>query len=477
MSKEKKAKEMKEMTTGRALMGFLIPIALLIGLLALGLDVSIATLIALFAMVIFCMAMNMPWERIDAAMAEGIKQISIGAIIMLLVGCMVAAWMASGTIPTLLYYGLKIIHPAVFLPVCFLLTVIMSVCTGTSWGSISTIGVVLCGMSEGLGLPLGVTAGAVISGAYVGDKMSPLSDCTLLGAATAEVDLFDHIKSMFYTMVPAGIICLVAYFFLGLRASGSIDTAAVANLSDGMKENFSISFLHLIPVIAVLVLSAKKVPSFLAFGVGIGLGVLWAIIFQGRGLTETLGFLMNGFYVDTPNEAVATLVNRGGFSSMLGLVGTMIVLGMLSGLLSETRVLNILVEKLSRKLSSPASILTGAWFSAGLIAVIGGQYPSLAISSVAFKDICDEKDIHRAVLSRTVSDIGVVLCLFIPWNVWTMGIGVVLGCTVYDFMPYVFFGMLCPVLSLIFNYTGIGLFRSSDDIKYKPFWRRRKESA
>lgn len=471
---KKESRSLKEITVGRAMFGFFAPILVLIILIALGAEVTIAALVALFVMIIFCLYIGYDWNRVDAAMAEGVKQIATAAMIMLLVGCMVAVWMSSGTIPTLLYYGMKIITPRLFLPICFILPAFMAVCAGTSWGAISTIGVVLCGMAEGLGIPVAMAAGAVISGAFFGDKMSPLSDTTLLAASSCEVPLFTHIKSMWYTTVPGTIICLIIYTILGMNASGQIDGALVNEISGGLSANFHISPLHIIPVLLVLILSVKQVPAFIAFGTGIGAGIIWAMIFQGRGFIENLGYIMNGFSIESGVESVDTLVNRGGFSSMLSLVGILLVLGMLSGLFSESGVLNVLVNKLSRKLNTPGTIMFGVWVSSLIICVIGGQYPAIAITAVAFKDVCDDMDINRAVLSRTLEDVGTMVAAIIPWSAWVIGYGVVLGgVTVQQFIPYTFLPMLCPIIGLINNFLGIGMYRSNDEVKYRPLWRRK----
>lgn len=472
---ERKEREPKEMTTNRALFGFLAPILALVVLIGVGTDVTIAALVALFLMIGFCIYMGYIWKAIDTAMADGVHQVSTACMIMLLVGCLIAVWMSSGTIPTLLYYGMKIITPSLFLPICFILPAFMAVCAGTSWGSISTIGVVLCGMSVGLGIPLGMTAGAVISGAFFGDKMSPLSDTTLLAASSVEVPLFDHIKSMWYTTVPGTIICLVLYTILGIRASGNIDVEAVNTLSNGLSSTFNINIIHIVPVLLVLVLSVKQVPAFISFGAGIGTGIIWSMIFQGYGFIENLGFIMKGFSVDSGVSAVDTLVNRGGFSSMLSLVGILLVLGMLSGLFSKTGALNVLVNKLSHKLNTPGSLLFGVWLSSAMICLIGGQYPAIAITAIAFKDACDKMDIHRVVLSRTIEDVGTMVAAIIPWSAWVIGYGVVLGgVTVQEFIPFTFLCMLCPILSLINNFTGIGLFHKDDEVKYRPFWIRKR---
>lgn len=473
MSK-KVSRNQKEMTTGRALCGFFAPILVLILLIAIGAEVTIAALAALFVMIGFCAYMGYDWKSVDSAMAEGVRQIATAAMIMLLVGCMVAVWMSSGTIPTLLYYGMKIITPKLFLPICFILPAFMAVCAGTSWGAISTIGVVLCGMAEGLGIPVAMAAGAVISGAFFGDKMSPLSDTTLLAASSCEVPLFTHIRSMWYTTIPGTIICLIIYTILGLNASGNIDAAAVSELSNGLSSNFNINIIHIIPVVLVLVLSVKQVPAFIAFGVGIGSGIIWSMIFQGHGFVENLGYIMNGFSIESGVDAVNSLVNRGGFSSMLSLVGILLVLGMLSGLFSESNVLSVLVNKLSKKLNTPGGILFGVWISSLIICLIGGQYPAIAIPAVAFKDVCDDMDIHRCVLSRTLEDVGTMVAAIIPWSAWVIGYGVVLGgVTVQEFIPFTFLPMLCPIIALIHNFVGIGLYHKNDEVKYRPLWRRK----
>ncbi|MBQ2792312.1 MAG: Na+/H+ antiporter NhaC [Oscillospiraceae bacterium] len=470
MKIESKPRERKEMTTGKALFGFLVPILTLVILIALGADVTIAALAALFVMIGYCAYMGYSWKEMDKSMSDGVHQIATAAMIMLLVGCMVAVWMSSGTIPTLLYYGMKVITPKLFLPICFILPAFMAVCAGTSWGAISTIGVVLCGMADGLGIPVAMAAGAVISGAFFGDKMSPLSDTTLLASSSCEVPLFDHIKSMWYTTIPGTIICLVVYTILGINASGNIDAAAVSELSNGLAANFNISLLHVIPVALVLILSVMKVPAFIAFGIGIGSGIIWSMIFQGRGFVENLGYILNGFSIDSGVEAVNSLVNRGGFSGMLGLVGILLVLGMLSGLFTETGVLVILVNKLSKKLNTKGGILFGASLSSLIICLIGGQYPAIAIPAVAFKDVCDDMDINRAVLSRTLEDVGTMVAAIVPWSAWVIGYGVVLGgVTVAEFIPFTFLPMICPILSVINNFIGYGMMSKDEEVKYRPF--------
>ena len=280
---------------------------------------------------------------------------------------------------------------------------------------------------------------------------------------------------MLYTMIPSFIICLILYIILGFRASGSIDTAAVNALATGLENSFSISIIHIIPIIVVLVLSVKKVPAFITFGIGIAIGVIWSMIFQGHGFIENLNFILSGFHTESGVEAVDTLVNRGGFNSMLSLVGMIIVIGMLSGLFNRSGVLNVLVDGLSRKLKSPKSIIFGAGLSSILMAMAGGQYPAIAIPAVAFKDICDQMNINRAVLARMLADTGVVVSSIIFWNAWTMGYGTVLGgFSTLELIPYNFLAFVSPVVAIIFNFLGIGFFSKDEEVKYHFIWRKKK---
>lgn len=471
MTKEKKNR--KEMTTGYAAFGFFAPIVLLVALIFIGADMTIAIVASVFLLIAFGIYMGFSWEDMEKALTKGVAQVGISAAIMLLVGCMVAVWMASGCIPSLLYYGLHIINPTWFLPICFILPAFMSVCAGTSWGSISTIGVVLCGMAASLGINVGVAAGAVISGSFFGDKMSPLSDTTLLAAASNEVSVFDHITSMWYTTVPATIICLVLYTILGINASGTIDSVMVGEMNSGLSRNFNIGIWNLIPVILVLILSVKKVPAFITFGIGILVGVIWAMIFQGYTFADNLSFMMNGFSIETGVTSVDTLVNRGGFSSMLSLVGIMIFCGMLSGLLEDLDVAPCLVNAITKKVHTPFGIMCGAMASCVILVIAGGQYTAITITSVAFKEAFDKMDIHPCVLSRTVEDVGTLLAAIIPWNAWVIGYGVVLGTTTAAFIPFTFLPIISPFIALLNSFFGIGLWRKSDEVKYRPFWRRK----
>lgn len=468
------ANNTREMTFSLALTSFLVPLAVMIALILTGVDLTAAILVAVFCLLGFGVYCRIPWNRLEAAMNSGIHSIAGAAVIMLLVGGMVAVWMAAGSVPALLYYGLKLIYPALFLPLVFLLSAFTAICTGTSWGAVGTVGVVFIGMSAGLGIPLAFTAGAVVSGAQMGDKMSPMSDTTLLAAASAECTVFEHIISMFYTTVPAALICVVIYTVLGLNATGSIDLANIEALTTGIEQGFNLSVLNLVPVIIVLALSIMKVPAFLTFGAGMLSGGLFAILFQGETLSSIFGYIMSGYSASTGVDTLDGLLSRGGMNGMLGMVGMILMCGMLSGLLTELKSLTVLVDALRSRVQSVGATITAILVSAFALAITtGGQYPPLTIPAVAFKDLCDDLDIHRAVLSRSMEDVGTLLCAIMPWGIATAFYSSTLGVAPLEYIPFTFLPMLCPILALINAWTGIGVFRKSDAVKYRPFWRRK----
>ena len=475
MSETKNAKPTKEMTFSRGLVGFLVPIGLMIVLILLGVNMTIAMLLADVLLCAFGLFMGFKWEELDDAMSNGIKTISGAAVIMVLVGVLVGVFMASGTIPSMLYYGFKIITPTFFLPVAFLLSAFVAICTGTSWGAVGTIGVVLIGMSAGLNIPLPYTAGAIISGAQMGDKMSPLSDTTLLASASAGTTVFKHIVSMFYTTVPAALICIIIYFVLGINNSGTIDSAQIQILNEGLKSGFHINIGMLIPVIVVLALSIKQVPAFLSFAIGIGVAGVWAVLFQNVSVIDVFNYGMNGYVANTGVENLDGLLSRGGMSSMMEMIIMVVLCGILSGLLDRMGILTPIVKAITSKVHSVSGIVTATLATAGILAIPGGQYPPLTVPAFAFKETYEEMDINPAVLSRSMEDLGTLLVAILPWGASAGYYSASLGVLPLEYIPFTFLPMLSPLIALINAWTGIGVYRINDPIRYRPFWRRKNE--
>lgn len=467
---------MKELTFKQALAGFLLPLAAVIALVVTGTNIVIALFSAVVVESIYCLAMGFKWSNIDEAMMKGGSGMLGAVLIMILVGIMVATWMASGTIPTLLYYGMKIINPAIFLPVTFLLCMLTALATGTSWGAAGTMGIALLGVAQGIGIPLPLVVGCIISGALIGDKMSPLSDSVLLAAASSGTSIFELIPCMFYTTVPLGIVCLIFYGAMGMRwANASLDLEAVYAITDGLNSGFRIHLLMLLPMLIVVVMSMKKCAGFLTFTCGILAGIVLAVLFQGDSIQEVLNYAVNGYVCNSGMESLDSLLSRGGALSMAQIVFASLMAGMFSGTLKYLGILDVLMSKLKLVVKSSTSLVIST-VCVGLILMMGGggQYSALTLPGAAFGEFYKEMDVHSAVLGRTMEDVATMTDPIIPWTVSGIYYSGLFGVSVAAYFPFTIIAFLSPVLAIVNAITGSGIFRCDDKIHYSPLWRRKE---
>lgn len=467
---------MKELTFSKALIGLLLPVLSIIALVLSGNDIVIALLTANIVAAIFCLVMGFKWQAIEDAMMKGGQMLLGAVLIMILVGITVGTWMASGAIPTLLYFGMKIISPMWFLPVTFILCLLTSLATGTSWGSAGTMGVAMIGVGTGMGIPLPLICGCILSGAVIGDKLSPLSDTTLLASASSGTDLFDHIMSMLYTTVPLGIISIIAYFVCGLKyANASMQMENITVLMDGLTSAFNINFLMLIPPIVVLVLSIKRVPAFCSFGLGIILSVIFAIAFQGETLNSVLSAAVGGYTCTSGVEQLDNLLSRGGALGMAQVAFASIMAGMLAGILKHMGILAALLTKLHLIVKSSTSLIVVTVCTCLILMMGGGgQYATLTIPGAAFREFYDDMDVHSGVLSRTMEDVGTMIDCLIPWTVSGIYYSGIFGVATMDYFPFAFMALLSPIFALVNAFLGFGVYYRDDQMAYRPFWRRSK---
>lgn len=466
---------MKTLTFGQALSGFILPLIAVISLVLTGNNIVIALFAAVLVESFYCLFRGFKWSQIEDALIQGGSGMLGAILIMILVGIMIAVWMASGTIPSLLYYGMKIISPSIFLPVTFLLCMLTALATGTSWGSAGTMGIALIGVAAGMGMPLPLAAGAIIAGAIIGDKMSPLSDSVLLASASSGTPVFDLIPCMFYTTVPLGILCFIIYWILGGRyASGSMDMEAITTLTQGLNSAFHINPVMLVPLIIVLIMSAKKCPGFLTFTCGILTGILLAVLFQGQSLNQVLNYAVNGYVCESGLESLDSLLSRGGALSMGQIVFASLMAGMFSGSLKYLGTLEVLMSKLKLVVKNSTSlVITTVGVCVLLMLGGGGQYSTLTLPGAAFGDFYKEMDVHSAVLGRTMEDVGTMIEPIIPWTVSGIYYSGLFGVTVAEYFPYTIIAFLSPLLAILNAVLGIGIFHCSDQIHYHPFWRRK----
>ena len=408
---------------------------------------------------------NVNYKHMLEMVAENVKSTTGALLILLLVGALAGTWLISGIIPSMIYYGLQLLNPTFFLVASVIICSIISIATGSSWTTSATVGIALIGIGNTLGIAAGMTAGAVLSGAYFGDKMSPLSDTTNLAPAMAGADLFDHIKYMAYTTVPTIIITLIIFLIIGLN----IDTNGSPNISDKLEAingAFTISpWLFCVPLL-VIVLIIKKTPPLVALLLGTLFGAVAAIIAQPQivmtiAQADTLNFesaykgVMKAITVNTAVETSSSELNdlftAGGMNGMLGTIWLIICAMVFGGVMEAIGALSII----SKSLLSIATTTFGLFASTvtsclALNVTASDQYLALVVPGKMFKKAYEEKGLAPENLSRTLEDSGTVTSVLVPWNTCGAYQSGVLGVSVADYFVFAFFNWISPFMTLLF---------------------------
>lgn len=396
------------------------------------------------------------WAEIEEMMYKGIKMALPAIVIIMLVGLTIGAWIGGGIIASMIFYGLKIISPTFFLVTITIICAIVATMTGTSWGTMGTVGVAGMGIGMSMGIPAAMVAGAVISGAYFGDKMSPLSDTTNLAAGLTGTDLFEHIKNMFYTTIPGLIIALTVYAIMGFQfKTDAIVSEDITSIMNTLQDNFVISPWLLLVPLTVIVLVVRKVPAIPAILVGVFLGWLAHIFVQGGDVATAVGVLHDGYVIKSGNTMVDELFNRGGLSDMMYTVSMTLVAMTFGGILEFTGTLQVLVDKILRFARSTGSLVTatiGTAFFTNM--TCSEQYISVVVPARMFAGAYEQRGLQSKNLSRALEDGGTLTSVFIPWNTCGVFIYGTLGVMAFDYAPYAILNYTVPIISIIFAYTG-----------------------
>lgn len=391
------------------------------------------------------------WKFIENSMIKGISQAMQSIIILAIIGVLIGIWILAGVVPTMIYYGLMILKPSIFLVATVLITSITSLATGTSWGTAGTMGIALMGIASGLGIPAPVTAGAVLSGAYFGDKMSPLSDTTNLAPAMAGTDVFTHIKSMAKPTLIAYGLTLVIFGFLSAKYRGaSADLSNVNIIANGLKETFTISPVLLLAPLVVIVSIAKKLPAVPGIALGIVIAAILGPIYQGINFGDILSAGLNGYVSNTGLEAVDKLLTTGGLNNMMSSISLTIIAMMFGGIAEETGILEAIVKKFLHKVQSIvglviSTILTCIFTNASM----PEQYISIVVPGRMFKNEYKERNLDPTLLSSTLESGGTVTSAMIPWNTCGTYMSTVLGVSTVHYLPFLFFNLLMPIVQVI----------------------------
>jgi len=446
-----------------ALLTFSIPVAIILyGTVVVGVRPPVLPLlVAVAAAAIMCLKIGYKWEELQEGMLAAVGRIQLAVAILMLVGMIIASWMASGTIPAIIYWGLKLIAPEHFLISTFVLCSVASLATGTSFGTMGTIGVALLGVGAAMGYDPAWTVGAIVSGAYFGDKMSPVSDSTNITATVCEVPLFTHISSMLWTTAPAAVITIIGYGFLGSMHSGDVSSAANINtILSSLEASFSLSPLAFLPPVLMVVLAYRRLPVLPVMVICI-VSALGIALYEGAEIATLAKFLTTGYKAATPSPELNKLLSRGGLMSIMVTI-LLLTSGMaFGGILEKARVLEVLLEAMLRGANSALS-LVGATLGAAYIILLGtgSQILAVVVPGRAFAKSFKEAGIAPQVLSRTCEDSGTLGCPLIPWSVHAFYILGVLGVSAVDFLPYAFFNWVVPFLSLACAATGFGIMKS-----------------
>lgn len=391
------------------------------------------------------------WKFIENSMIKGISQAMQSIIILAIIGVLIGIWILAGVVPTMIYYGLMILKPSIFLVATVLITSITSLATGTSWGTAGTMGIALMGIASGLGIPAPVTAGAVLSGAYFGDKMSPLSDTTNLAPAMAGTDVFTHIKAMFKPTLLAYGLTLLIFGFLSLKYKGaSADLSNVDVIANGLKESFTISPILLLAPLVVIISIAKKLPAVPGISIGIIIAAILGPIYQGVNFGDILSAGLNGYVSNTGLEAVDKLLTTGGLNNMMSSISLTIIAMMFGGIAEETGILEAIVKKFLHRVQSVVGLVISTILTCFFTnATMPEQYISIVVPGRMFKNEYMDRKIDPRLLSSTLESGGTVTSVMIPWNTCGTYMSTVLGVSTVHYLPFLFFNLLMPLVQVI----------------------------
>ncbi|MBM7551136.1 Na+/H+ antiporter NhaC [Thalassobacillus pellis] len=414
----------------------------------------IPILIGLMIMLSYGLFKGFSFKMLQNGMIQG-AQTGMGAVlIFFLIGILISSWMVSGTIPALMDVAFLMTGGPWFLALVFAITAIVGVALGSSFTTSATIGVALLGVASSLDASLAMTAGAIVSGAFFGDKMSPLSDTTNLASTVVKVDLFDHIKNMAWTTVPAFILSFILFAFLS-PSENAESAGSINSIQQALSESGLIHWSSWLPLIILIGATLFKVPAFISLAITSITATVLAGIRGVMPWTDLWNTWFDGFTAETGNDAVNSMLSRGGMNSMLFTISLVILALALGGLFFVTGVIPAVLNSIQQSLQTIRTItLSTALTAIGINIFIGEQYLSILLTGEAYQDIYDKADLARKNLSRTLEDAGTVINPLVPWSVCGVFLADVLGVAVIDYLPFAFFCLLSPVLTILFGLTG-----------------------
>ncbi|MGF1763932.1 Na+/H+ antiporter NhaC [Aliivibrio kagoshimensis] len=421
----------------------------------LDLPIQLALYIGWFIIISLGIKLGHSYQSLEKAALKGITN-GLGAILILLaVGALVGTWIAGGIVPTIIYYGLKAIHPSIFLLATMIICSLTALATGTSWGSAGTAGIAMMGIGQGLGVPAPITAGAVLSGCYFGDKMSPLSDSVILASSMSGVEVVEHIKGMLPIALISYIITGIMFTGFGMHYAGNVDMSQVDSVIRAMENQFVITPASFVPVIIILALLALKMPSFPVISFGSLLGIIWAVMIQDIDFIVAFNTAWAPFSIDSGVAFIDSILNRGGMSSMLGSVAVIIFGLGFGGLLDKVGVLETVATLFEKRVQGPGSLATSTISTAFLGNLFGSaMYVSLILTPKICAKNYDRLGYQRKNLSRNAEFGGTLTSGMVPWSDNGIYMASILGVATLSYAPFMWLSFVCIAVTIITSYMG-----------------------
>ncbi len=473
-----KATEKRNPTLGYAFIVIIGVLAIVLGgNKLLGAPIQPMFLIVWLWIVPMCMHLGYSFKEIEDGMMESIKK-GMGAVLTVLaVGALVATWIAAGTVPTIIYIGLKIIRPNIFLLATFILCSLVSLACGTSWGTIGTAGIAMFAVGESLGIPMGMTIGAIVSGSYLGDMISPMSDSTNVVSATVGTDLVTHCKEIGILTIPVSIITGIIYFIMGIQFGGeNFDATYISGVMTSIGQQFKIGPVCFIPLVLLLYLIIRKKPSMLSMIVSALVAGVVAVLYQGMDYHNVITVFWNGYKADTGEAFIDTLLNRGGITSMSALGLMMIFAFGMIGAFNTVGLMDTIIHPLAKKTKTTFQLTLTSEIIALIGNMMGSNTFSLLMTGALMLPAYEEKGLHPTNLSKAINATSTPGCTFIPWNASGLYIAGAFGITnTLIFAPYACLVYLMPVAVLISVVIGYRVIPASVNLEGGEKYRKNKE--
>ena len=440
----------------------LIPILSMIVILFVGIfvfeaDAHIPIILSAVIAAIVALSIGYKWKEIEKGIINGISLSLQALLILIILGMVIATWIAAGVVPTMIYYGVDFLSPSFFLPLAVIICSVVAVASGNAWTAAGTIGIAVMGIGIVLGFNPAMVAGAVISGCYFGDKISPLSETTNMAPGITGVELFDHIRHLAYTTMPAWVLSVILFFFLGLSQKSTTQSVQdIVLLQDELQQLFTISpWLLLVPVF-VLGLIAMRMPAIPGLLIGSFLGLVVAVIVQGASFGDMLSTMIYGFSMESENEILSNLLNNGGTEAMMYTVSLIMLAMSLGGILETSGVLETIVNSLLKIAKSTGSLIAttvATCITANIIAC--DQYLSILLPGRMYLKAYRKKGLHPKNLSRTIEDAGTMTSPLVPWNTCGIFMAATLGVATIEYLPFAFLCLISPIVAVIYGFLNI----------------------